>query len=78
MKPQASEFIIGQTRVLTMSEMTFFYVTNQPVPFADLDKVLDPLLDKSSMRPRHRPASLRPGLISFATTGPTQARPTCS
>ena len=49
MEPQATpEFLIGQMRVLTMREMTFFYVTNQPIPFADLDKDFDPLLDKLS------------------------------
>ncbi|MCL5997712.1 MAG: hypothetical protein M1546_16890 [Chloroflexi bacterium] len=47
MEPQATpDFLIGQMRVLTMREMTFFYVTNQPVPFPDLDKDFDPLLDK--------------------------------
>jgi effector-binding domain-containing protein len=42
----APEFLIGQMRVLTMSEMTFFYVTNLPTAFADLEKDLDPLIDK--------------------------------
>jgi len=43
MQQAAPEFLIGPLRVLTMREMTFFYVVSQPVPFADLDKVLDPL-----------------------------------
>jgi effector-binding domain-containing protein len=47
MEPQAAtDFLIGQMRVLTMPALTYFYVTNQPVPFADLDKDFDPLLDK--------------------------------
>ena len=32
-----------------MREMTFFYVTNRPTPFADLDKDFDPMLDKLRM-----------------------------
>jgi len=40
----APEFLIGQMRVLTMREVTFFYVTNQPTAFANLDRDLDPLL----------------------------------
>ena len=32
-------------RVLTIREMMFFHVASQPVPFANLDQVLDPLLD---------------------------------
>lgn len=32
-------------RVLTMREITFFHVSSQPIPFSDLDTVLDPLLD---------------------------------
>jgi hypothetical protein len=39
------EFLIGPMRVLTMREMTFFHVASQPVPFVNLDQVLDPLLD---------------------------------
>ena len=47
MEPQATpEFLIGQMRVLTMSEETFFYVANKPTVFADLDKDLDILLSK--------------------------------
>ena len=43
-----TDFLIGQMRMLTMREMTYFYVTNQPIPFADLDKDFDTLLDKLS------------------------------
>ena len=39
------EFVISQMRVQTMREITFFYVTNQPVSFTDLDKYFDPMLD---------------------------------
>ena len=39
------EFIISPVRVQTLPEITFFYVTSPPIPFADLDKHLDPLLD---------------------------------
>ena len=46
MEAQATpEFVISQMRVQTMREITFFYVTNQPVPFTDLDKALDPMLE---------------------------------
>jgi effector-binding domain-containing protein len=38
------EFVISQVRVMTMREMTFFYVTNQPTAFANLEGDLDPLL----------------------------------
>jgi hypothetical protein len=45
MEPQTTpEFLITQMRVLTMKEMTFFYVTAQPVPFDRLDESLDALL----------------------------------
>src|SRR5512142_1466062 len=45
MENQATpEFLISQMRTLTAPEMTFFYVTNQPTPFAGLEKDLDPLL----------------------------------
>ncbi len=47
MDPQATpEFVIGQMRVLTMGEKTFFYVVNQPILFSDLDKDLDALILK--------------------------------
>ena len=39
------EFIISPVRVQTLPEITFFYVTSEPIPFADLDKHLDPLLE---------------------------------
>ena len=41
----APDFLITPARELTMPEMTFFYVTNQPTEFANLDRDLDPLLD---------------------------------
>jgi effector-binding domain-containing protein len=44
MEQASPEFVIGQMRVLTMREMTFFYVTNQPTAFANLEGDLDPLL----------------------------------
>jgi hypothetical protein len=66
MEPQASpEFVIGQMRVLTMSETVFFYVTNQPIPFADLDRDLDVLLLKLE-------AAL--ALARIAEAGPTITR----
>jgi len=47
MEPQAApEFVIGQMRVLTMSEETFFYVANKPTVLADLDKDLNILMPK--------------------------------
>jgi hypothetical protein len=39
------EFIISPMRVQTLPEITFFYVTSEPIPFTDLDKHLDPLLE---------------------------------
>jgi effector-binding domain-containing protein len=39
------EFFISPMRVQTLPEITFFYVTSPPIPFTDLDKHLDPLLD---------------------------------
>jgi len=38
------EFLVGQMRLLTMREITFFYVTNQPTRFENLDRDLDSLL----------------------------------
>jgi len=40
----AQDFMISELRVLTLPEITFFYVTSQPTLFANLDDVLDPLL----------------------------------
>ena len=34
------EFIISPMRVQTLPEITFFYITSPPIPFADLDKHL--------------------------------------
>ncbi len=46
METQASQdFMVTPTRVLNLPAITFFYVTCPPVAFADLDKVLDPLLE---------------------------------
>ena len=39
------EFIISPMRVQTLPEIVFFYVTSGPIPFTDLDKYLDPLLE---------------------------------
>ena len=39
------DFMISQMRMLNMPEITFFYVTSQPVAFENLDEVLDPLLE---------------------------------
>jgi hypothetical protein len=46
METQATpECIISPMRVQTLPEITFFYVTSPPIPFSDLDKHLDPLLE---------------------------------
>ena len=46
MEPQTSpEFVISEMRVQTMREITFFYVTNRPTPFSDLDRDFDPMLE---------------------------------
>jgi hypothetical protein len=39
------EHILSEVRVLTMNAIRFFYVTHEPVPWGDLDKILDPLID---------------------------------
>jgi effector-binding domain-containing protein len=39
------DFQISQVRMLDMPEIPFFYVTSQPIAFANLDQVLDPLLE---------------------------------
>ncbi len=39
------EYVISQMRKLTIPEMTYFYVSNQPTPFSELDKDLDPLIE---------------------------------
>jgi effector-binding domain-containing protein len=44
-QPAAPEFLITAMRQLTMPEITFFYVTNQPTVLANLDRDLDLLLD---------------------------------
>ncbi len=41
-----ADFLIGQMRVVTMGEITYFYVGNQPTEFKNLDRDLDILLDK--------------------------------
>jgi len=38
------EFLIGQMRVQTVREETYFYVASPPTPFADLDNALDLLI----------------------------------
>lgn len=43
--PTASDFQISPMRVLTLPPISFFYVTNQPTAFSNLDRDLDPLLD---------------------------------
>ena len=39
------EYLMSQMRVQTLPEVTFFYVTSGPIPFAELDKHLNPLLE---------------------------------
>jgi effector-binding domain-containing protein len=38
------DYLISQMRVLDMNAITFFYVTNQPTEFGNLDRDLDVLL----------------------------------
>ena len=46
MEPQAiPEFVISPMRVQTLPEISFFYIAGKPVPFSDLDKDFDTLLD---------------------------------
>lgn len=47
MDTQASpEFVIGQMRVQTMPELTFFYMVNEPTPITNLDNDLGIMIDK--------------------------------
>lgn len=66
MEPKATpEFLINRMRELTMSEIPFFYVSNQPTAFANLDRDLDRLLDSL-----HAAKSQ----ANFAEVGPDIAR----
>jgi effector-binding domain-containing protein len=38
------EFVIGQTRLVNLAEMTYFYVANQPTPIGNLDRDLDAMM----------------------------------
>jgi effector-binding domain-containing protein len=40
-----ADFFITPMRELSMPEITYFYVTNQPTSFANLERNLDPLLE---------------------------------
>jgi effector-binding domain-containing protein len=44
--PTTPEFLIGQMRVQTMREETFFHVACAPTPMAGLDRELDVLIPK--------------------------------
>lgn len=44
--PTTLEFLIGEMRVQTMREETFFYVACPPTPMAGLDQELDALIHK--------------------------------
>ncbi len=44
--PTTPDFLIGQMRMQTMREETYFFVASPPTPFADLDKALDILIPK--------------------------------
>jgi len=41
---EGPDFLIGQMRVQTMREETFFHVTGRPVPMSELDDELDRLI----------------------------------
>ena len=60
------EFVISKMRVLTMPEMTFFYVTNQPTAFANLDRDLDPLLASlDAAKTQANIAEAQPGIVRY-------------
>ena len=40
-----SEFFISPMRVLTLPEVNFFYIAGKPMPFTELDKDFDAMLD---------------------------------
>jgi effector-binding domain-containing protein len=68
---EAPDFLISDMRVLKMPEMTFFYVTNQPTPFANLDRDLDPML--SSLYEAKKLASLAemgPDIVRYYKSSP--------
>jgi effector-binding domain-containing protein len=71
MKQQAApEFVISQMRVQTMREITFFCVTSQPVPFADLDKDFDPMLGKlDAAKAQANLGETGPDIVRYYRTG---------
>jgi effector-binding domain-containing protein len=70
MEPQATpEYVISQTRVQTMREITFFYVTNQPTPFSDLDKDFDSMLDSLyAAKAQANLGEARPDIVRYFPT----------
>src|SRR6266536_1997543 len=72
MDPRATpDFLIGPMRVMTMSEMTFFYVTNRPTAFADLDRDLDSLLDQlHAAKTQAHLAEAGPDITRYYKAGP--------
>jgi hypothetical protein len=60
------EFIISPMRVETLPEITFFYVTSPPIPFADLDKYLNPLLESLyAAKAQANPGKVGLGIIRY-------------
>jgi hypothetical protein len=71
MELQASpECIISPMRVQTLRETTFFYVTNQPTPFAELDRDLDPLLESLyAAKAQANPDDAGPDIVRYYKAG---------
>ena len=63
--PTTPDFLIGQMRILTTREETYFFVASPPTPFADLDQALDMLI------PRLEAAQAQAGI---AQVGPVIVR----
>lgn len=76
MEQATSEFVIGPMRVLTQSEMTFFYVTNQPTAFANLDRDLDPLLESLyAAKAQAGIAEAGPDIVRYYRAGDSAGEP---
>ncbi len=64
------EFIISPMRILTMPATTFFHVTSSPTAFADLDNVLDPLLEALDKARRAAPITAGgPDIVRYYPAG---------
>jgi len=69
-----TEYLIGQMRVVTMGEITYFYVSNQPTEFKNLDRDLDILLDKLEQAKKLAGlAAVGPDVVRYFPAGSQEA-----